>query len=57
MDKIGIIVVYRITGRPDGKIFIKRFEKVEDFTVWSSVCSAEIISTKMVPLNELYSVR
>ena len=58
MEAIGVIVVYRRVGRPDGKIFIRRFERIEDFVSWSTVCGeAQIISTKMVPLNELYAVK
>ena len=57
MDAIGIIVVYRRAGRSDGKIFIRRFERIEDFTSWSKVSGAQVISTKMVPLNELYMVK
>ena len=57
MDEIGIIVVYRCAGRQDGKIFIRRFERIEDFRSWSAVCGAQIISTKIVPLNELYLVK
>lgn len=57
MEAIGVIVVYRRAGRPDGKIFIRRFERIEDYTSWSAVCGAHIISTKLVPLDELYMVK
>lgn len=57
MEAIGIIVVYRRADRPDGKIFIRRFESVEDFASWSKTVGAQIISTKIVPLNELYLVK
>ena len=57
MDEIGIIVMYRRAGRLDEKIFVKRFERIEDFRSWSIACGAQIISTKMVPLNKLYSVK
>ena len=58
---LGVIIVYKHTDGPKkDKSFMKRFEDPEDFTKWC-VCDKgkeiEIISSKMVPLDDLYKIQ
>ena len=60
-DGIGVIAEYKYTeGKYAGRIFRKRFERTEDFLVWSSMCkkagNVRILKFKQVEANKVYWV-
>ena len=60
-DGLGVIAEYKYTdGKYAGRIFRKRFEKTEDFLVWSAACKAagnvRILKFKQVELGKVYWV-
>ena len=60
-DGMGVIAEYKYTeGKYAGKIFRKRFEKTEDFLVWSAACKAagnvRLLKFKQVETGKLYWV-
>lgn len=57
--KVGVIAVYKsLSDVSSGKVFVRRFERIEDYAEWSALCerlkTVQILETKMVEFENLY---